>query len=320
MADVNEIRAILKEQPHAFPNNIIFADIVRPGLAKIDAVLLQFGGVDPKTLDVAGAPDIFKRIKDLVKTGADTVAKLSMPNIAHDLKIVTSQHYSGSVEAIVEELSSLTRALQINQQQGALFPDWLRQCDGRTADAKGACGIVFRVANTRNESYALKVILKAVVGDSECAVLKKLTHPNIVRYFAEYPRSDINPACFLFEWVGGGTLWDKVQAGYPFTGEETVGVVRQITSALCYMHGKRVLHRDLKLDNVMLTDHPNGCKVKIIDLGFACAFRGVQYYARGFAGFPGNASYEKCRLLPYDGRDDVYAVGRICLALVLGTQ
>ena len=87
---------------------------------------------------------------------------------------------------------------------------------------------------------------------------------------------------------------------------------RQMASALAYMHSEHILHRDLKLDNILLTSLS---KIKIIDLGFACVAATMAANATK-VGAPLYASYEKTNGIPYDGRDDVWAVGCILLELL----
>ena len=87
--------------------------------------------------------------------------------------------------------------------------------------------------------------------------------------------------------------------------EETIRIVKQVGSALSFMHSKGMLHLDLKPDNILLT-HIND-DVKLIDLGFCRtdAFVDTQGYTSGFAAPEQLSSGE------VDVRTDIYAFGKI---------
>jgi hypothetical protein len=158
----------------------------------------------------------------------------------------------------------------------------------------------------------------------ECSILESIKHPNIARYLTSY-YSDKDPKtekyrCFnvVMELIEGGTLATKVIKGPGAPREmEIAQWAWQMASALSYMHSKHVYHRDLKLDNVMLTSHS---EIKIIDLGLACQNESSAALRETLVGSPPYASYEKITGAPYDGRDDVWAVGIMSLELLIGER
>ena len=117
--------------------------------------------------------------------------------------------------------------------------------------------------------------------ESEIELLKTLHHPNIVK-FEGYKKTN-NCYYVTMEFVNGGSLSDCLQKykkkyGKPFSEEVIQHLMRQIISALNFIHSKKVIHRDLKLDNIMASfDNENDknnvnmlrAKVKIIDFGTA---------------------------------------------------
>ena len=95
----------------------------------------------------------------------------------------------------------------------------------------------------------------------------ELEHPNIVRYF-DYGEDEKGPFIKM-DFVDGESL-DKFVATHPdFLKNNTnrQRLLNELLDALAYLHGKRMLHLDLKPNNILITN--NGHHVKLVDLGFA---------------------------------------------------
>ena len=95
----------------------------------------------------------------------------------------------------------------------------------------------------------------------------ELEHPNIVRYF-DYGEDEKGPFIKM-DYVDGESL-DKFVATHPdFLKNNTnrQRLLNELLDALAYLHGKRMLHLDLKPSNILITN--NGHHVKLVDLGFA---------------------------------------------------
>jgi len=118
---------------------------------------------------------------------------------------------------------------------------------------------------------ALKVIVKRKVKDPymkchmyrEAHLLACLNHPNIVRILEICKSTEI--FCMVLEYVSGGTLYDRVQRKGKLDEEEARGWSRQLVSAINYMHMNNVLHRDLKLENILLS----GLRLVLADFGLS---------------------------------------------------
>lgn len=101
----------------------------------------------------------------------------------------------------------------------------------------------------------------------EFALGIELEHPNIVRYF-DYGEDEKGPFIKM-DYVDGESL-DKFVATHPdFLKNNTnrQRLLNELLDALAYLHGKRMLHLDLKPSNILITN--NGHHVKLVDLGFA---------------------------------------------------
>jgi len=76
----------------------------------------------------------------------------------------------------------------------------------------------------------------------------------------------------VYHSVGGRELLERIISDdYMLTERECVHFMRQICDAVCYMHGRQVLHLDLKPENILCVT-PNSNAVKIIDFGLARKF------------------------------------------------
>jgi MAP/microtubule affinity-regulating kinase len=93
----------------------------------------------------------------------------------------------------------------------------------------------------------------------EIALLKKLDHPNIVKLYESIDtKKSLN---LVMEHVEGMSLYDYVKKvnyeGRYLPEREVRLIIKQIITAVNYMHEKGIAHRDLKLDNIVIVDHRN---------------------------------------------------------------
>ena len=155
---------------------------------------------------------------------------------------------------------------------------------------KGSFGEVYLTSKKgHSQLYATKKIPKAMADapktqkyfHNEIKILKGLDHKNIMKLI-EVKQSNDN-YYLVCELCNGGSLnecLDKYRKMYrkPFSEEIVQYLMRQIVDAIKYIHGKHIIHRDLKLDNILMNydnekDKENlnlfGAQVKIIDFGFA---------------------------------------------------
>ena len=155
---------------------------------------------------------------------------------------------------------------------------------------KGSFGETYLTQKT-NASYliATKVINKKKMEasstkkylENEINILKELEHPNIVKFYELFQTN--SNYYIMMEYCNGGEL-SKCLKLYKSVYKETFNIeivqylMRQIIDAFCYIHSKKIIHRDVKLDNILLSfDNGNdktnlnmmAGKIKIIDFGLA---------------------------------------------------
>lgn len=147
----------------------------------------------------------------------------------------------------------------------------------------------------------------------EVRVLSSLKHPYIVRYWESFTKD--RQLCIVMDYCEGGDLWQHIAAcKKKHTSIAEAQVLRWFTQmclALKYMHEKKVLHRDLKTQNVFLSKKEGSdmrC-AKIADFGIAKVLKDSTSMAQTLVGTPYYLSPEICQKQPYACPSDVWAVG-----------
>ena len=211
---------------------------------------------------------------------------------------------------------------------------------------EGAFGKVYLTKKEGDsKKYATKELDRKEIDHSEAKkylaneirILSALKHPNIVKFY------DIKKTTkhyfIMMEFCNGGGLSNALEKyikinGKPFPEELVQHFMRQIVDAFKYIHGKKVIHRDVKLDNILLhyeneEDRNNfnlmKAQVKIIDFGFSCIYDELR---KTILGSPINVgplilkkltgSTGKTRELGYDQSADIWSLGTVCYEMVIG--
>ena len=141
--------------------------------------------------------------------------------------------------------------------------------------ARGGFGTVIHVTEiSTNKDMAIKVINKSISHSSiikrvkdEIAILKKLDHENIVKFYGFFESN--NQLFIKMEYIKYGTLKRWMKNHKKITEEEASIILRQIFSAICYLHGMKICHRDIKPENIMLSRENDLKSIKIIDFGLS---------------------------------------------------
>ena len=173
---------------------------------------------------------------------------------------------------------------------------------------------------------------------NEINIMHNLNHPNIVKFIQV--KKTKKHYYIVMEYCNGGELekaLEKYQLKYgkPFSEEIVQHLMRQIISAFKYMHANQIMHRDIKLENILVNFESEKDKndlnmlkatVKIIDFGFACKI-GKNALTYTTIGNPMNmsplilkklTSHGKIRQLGYDMKADIWSLGAICYQMLIG--
>ena len=212
---------------------------------------------------------------------------------------------------------------------------------------KGAFGAVYLTKIDNDDTpYATKVYDRQTIEKSpdlfrylktEATILKHLNHPNIVK-LREVKKTKKH-YYLVMELCNGGEL-SKILKQYiakynkAFPEEIVQYLMRQICDAINYLHNLDIMHRDIKLDNILLHfDNEEDKKnldimkgtVKIIDFGFAIFLNNK--LAETSVGSPQNmdprileklTNQGRLKKLGYDKKADIWSLGSICYEMLIG--
>ena len=151
----------------------------------------------------------------------------------------------------------------------------------------------------------------------EAQVMARTSHPNLVQVHDLEQIGDAN--YIVLEFVRGRSLRDMVNQG-PVPLPQTFAVMHGVLQALDYAHRHAIVHRDMKPENVLLSDEGN---VKVADFGIArltddSGPGGTATKTGTTVGTPQYMSPEQVASSKVDGRSDLYSAGIMFYELVVG--
>lgn len=196
---------------------------------------------------------------------------------------------------------------------------------------KGGVGSVFRARDDEDGSIvAVKVFesgqkrppeMSRKLCDREVRMLVSIRHPNVVRFLEQGQVEDDH--YYAMEFVENSLL-KRMRGVGAFGLVDKVQILRQTTGALAAIHRQGIVHRDIKPGNILLDQDPSGAiHVKLTDLGIAKDVSETDIVHEQMPSrIPGTAKYlspEQIRLLPVDGRADIFSLGVVAYELIAGT-
>ena len=140
---------------------------------------------------------------------------------------------------------------------------------------QGAFGKVIHVKEKKtNQDLSVKIIDKRQGNQGlikkmkeEISILKKLDHENIVKFYGHMETS--NQFLIKMEYIKYGTLSQWMKKHKKISEEEASLILRQVLSAVAYLHNNQICHRDIKPENIMLSKENDLNSIKIIDFGLS---------------------------------------------------
>ncbi|KAJ8299315.1 hypothetical protein KUTeg_023375 [Tegillarca granosa] len=183
----------------------------------------------------------------------------------------------------------------------------------------GACGAVYLA---RSKETKRLVALKKIELDErkktrtkeavlkEASILSQLKHPHIVSYHESFFDEEEEFLFIVQDYCDGGTLEDKIREAAKkekhFEEKDIMCWFIQLTMAVQHMHSNKILHRDLKTENVFMTKKN---VVKIGDFGISKVLDSTIDMAKTVVGTPTYLSPELCQDIPYSSKSDIWALG-----------
>jgi serine/threonine-protein kinase len=187
----------------------------------------------------------------------------------------------------------------------------------------GGMAVVYRARCTYlNRTVAIKVLRPQFTTDEEfvrrfrreAEAAASLSHPNIVSVY-DVGQED-GTHYIVMEYVAGRTLKDLIRARGPLTMERALRIAAEICEALACAHANRLIHRDIKPHNILLTTDG---RVKVTDFGIARAVTAAPITHDGIV--VGSVHYfspEQARGGVIGERSDLYALGVVLYEMVTG--
>ncbi|XP_069872603.1 serine/threonine-protein kinase Nek1 isoform X9 [Dipodomys merriami] len=140
----------------------------------------------------------------------------------------------------------------------------------------------------------------------EVAVLANMKHPNIVQYRESFEEN--GSLYIVMDYCEGGDLFKRINAqkGFFFQEDQILDWFVQICLALKHVHDRKILHRDIKSQNIFLTKDGT---IQLGDFGIARVLNSTVELARTCIGTPYYLSPEICENKPYNNKSDIWALG-----------
>ncbi|XP_058404064.1 serine/threonine-protein kinase Nek5 [Diceros bicornis minor] len=147
----------------------------------------------------------------------------------------------------------------------------------------------------------------------EVILLAKMKHPNIVTFFSSFQEN--NRLFIVMEYCDGGDLMKRItrQQGVLFSEDQILSWFVQISLGLKHIHDRKILHRDIKAQNIFLSK--NGMVAKLGDFGIARVLNNSMELARTCVGTPYYLSPEICQNKPYNNKTDIWSLGCVLYEL-----
>ncbi|XP_020653050.3 NUAK family SNF1-like kinase 2 [Pogona vitticeps] len=188
---------------------------------------------------------------------------------------------------------------------------------------KGTYGKVKKARERSGKLVAIKSIRKDKIKDEqdlihirrEIEIMSSLNHPHIIAVHEVFENS--SKIVIVMEYASKGDLYDYIGERQRLTEQEARHLFRQVVSAVYYCHKNGIVHRDLKLENILLDANGN---IKIADFGLSNVFQ-QDRLLQTFCGSPLYASPEIVNGRPYKGPEvDSWSLGVLLYILIHGAM
>jgi serine/threonine-protein kinase len=156
----------------------------------------------------------------------------------------------------------------------------------------------------------------------EALAASRVRHPNAIDV-TDYGVDKNNVPFIVMELVNGSTLGQAIRGEGPFTVERAANILRQVCGALEVAHQVGVIHRDIKPDNILISEHEGQDWVEVTDFGVAKIQEDVNRRApltgaNFIIGTPRYMSPEQCEGRPVDARSDIYSLAVVVYEMLTG--
>ncbi|KAL3472801.1 hypothetical protein BJX99DRAFT_210099 [Aspergillus californicus] len=182
---------------------------------------------------------------------------------------------------------------------------------------KGSFGKVYLASHKLTNGS--KVVLKSANKEDtnlarEIHHHRQFLHPHIARLYEVIVTENL--VWLVLEYCPGDELYNYLLQNGPLPVDKVKKIFTQLVGAVAYVHSKSCVHRDLKLENILLDKHEN---VKLCDFGFTREYEGKASYLQTFCGTVCYSAPEMLKAEKYAGEKvDIWSLGIILYALIAG--
>jgi serine/threonine-protein kinase len=187
-------------------------------------------------------------------------------------------------------------------------------------------GSIWKVRNRYTSANAAIKVLHSEAARSreamsrfviEAKAASSIKHPNICRVF-DFGVTDGGTSYLIMDWIDGIDLERKISRDRRLTSMEAIPIFQQVAAGLAYAHQNKLVHRDVKPQNIMLTREDDGrTDVHIVDFGIAKVVGSEEHTIQGqgltregmVVGTPLFMSPEQATAAKVDNRSDIYSFG-----------
>ncbi|OUC48253.1 kinase domain protein [Trichinella nativa] len=172
----------------------------------------------------------------------------------------------------------------------------------------GSQGAVF-LGRFNGESVAVKKLQR--IGETNIRHLRHLSHPNVIKFRGVCTQAPCY--CIIMEYCSQGQLYELLRSGKQLSPKLTLDWAKQIASGMHYLHQQKIIHRDLKSPNVLVT---NEDLLKISDFGTSRHWTQANSTRMTFCGTASWMAPEVIRNEPCSDKVDVWSYGIVLWELL----
>lgn len=176
-----------------------------------------------------------------------------------------------------------------------------------------------RVTTATRKDFVAKFRKKFI---KEARMISSLNHPNIVRIYDVFEENDTS--YFTMEYINGESLNDYINSKGRLSPEEAQRIIREVASALKYIHSKKINHLDIKPGNILIEKGTG--RIVLIDFGISKQYdedtgEGTTTTPVGMShGYSPIEQYREGGVSKFSPQSDIYALGATLFKMVTGEK
>eukprot|EP01016_Furgasonia_blochmanni_P044725 TRINITY_DN6234_c0_g1_i2.p1 TRINITY_DN6234_c0_g1~~TRINITY_DN6234_c0_g1_i2.p1 ORF type:complete len:568 (-),score=68.13 TRINITY_DN6234_c0_g1_i2:483-2186(-) len=209
-----------------------------------------------------------------------------------------------------------------------ILRDYSKRYETLKMIGKGGNAKVYLVRRRKDgEEFAAKIFRKKDLEKGENAketiineikLMRVINHEKLIKLYEVYELKET--VCLIMEVLKGGSLLDRLESTREFGERSALLGIRQILEAVQYLHAMGIMHRDLKLMNILLASDAKEFDIKVVDLGLATFVEEKKYifYKCGTPGYIAPEIFDVKMGDKYSEKCDLFSVGVIFYIMLTG--